>query len=292
MSRNTEEIPVTINLLSERNLKPLIHMKDQLRWNQTEDDIKRILTLNPNGNFAAYYGDRMIGTITTIVYGKELGWIGMMMVDPEYQRRGVATSLMNTALTFLHKRGINNIKLDATPEGIPFYESMGFVSGSTIERWEYLPSGDFDNHLKPFEKSFLPAIIELDTKAFGADRSILLHSLLGDTQSSLQPLVSLSPLNNTLDGYAFARRGSNAYYVGPVIAKHMKAAMNLLNGMFSQLRNQTVYFDYNMNFGIPTGYFFRHGFVHQRNLTRMSLDGRENIATSPLVFAIAGPELG
>ena len=292
MSRNTEEIPVTINLLSEKNLKPLIHMKDLLNWNQTEDDIKRILQLNPNGNFGAYDGDRMTGTITTVVYGKELGWIGMMIVDPEYRRRGVATRLMNTALTFLHTHGIHTVKLDATPEGLPFYESMGFVSESTIERWEYLPSGDFESQVKPLEKSFLPAVIELDTKAFGTDRSVLLHALLGDTQSSLLPLISLSPFNGTLDGYAFARRGSNAYYVGPVIAKHMKAAMDLLNGMLGRLRNQKVYFDYSSKFGIPSGYFTRLGFEHQRSLTRMSLGGSASSATSQLVFAIAGPELG
>jgi GNAT superfamily N-acetyltransferase len=282
----------TIEVLSESNLESLIRMKEQFRWNQTDNDLKRLLRLNRHGNFAAYDGNRMIGTITTMLYGTELAWIGMMMVDRGYRRRGIAKSLLTRALEYLRRVGVDNIRLDATPEGLPLYETMGFVPESTIERWEYSAKSDLHGDAHPFEKMFLPAIMKLDKTAFGADRSMLLQSLLEESDPSSHSLICTSPSTKAIDGYAFARTGSNAYYIGPVVARNAESALSLLEGMLSQVRNQNVWFDFNKSFRFPADYFPRHGFVHQRNLTRMSLNAKPMNGSSQLVFAIAGPELG
>src|SRR5688572_11538652 len=96
-------------------------------WNQTPADVRRLLTLGPGGCFAAWDAGRVVGTATTTPYGAELAWVGMVLVDPAYRRRGVATALMGAALDHLRRRGVTTVKLDATPAGRMLYERLGFA---------------------------------------------------------------------------------------------------------------------------------------------------------------------
>ena len=45
---------VEINLLREADLSAALQLEEREEWNQTEDDWKRILRLNPNGCFAPF----------------------------------------------------------------------------------------------------------------------------------------------------------------------------------------------------------------------------------------------
>src|SRR5512141_2083245 len=58
-------------------------------WNQQERDWSRFLTLEPDGCFVACTGGQVCGTATTLRYGERLGWIGMVLVDPEQRGRGI-----------------------------------------------------------------------------------------------------------------------------------------------------------------------------------------------------------
>ena len=68
-------------------------LKEAAGWNQTEADWRRLIKLEPNGCFAAIENDRLVGTTTTTTYGDELAWIGMVLVDPQHRRRGIATQV-------------------------------------------------------------------------------------------------------------------------------------------------------------------------------------------------------
>ncbi len=104
-------------------------------WNQLTEDWKRLLDYEPDGCFAAETEGRLVGTVTTTRYGSGLAWIGMMLVHPDYRRRGIATMLMERSLEYLQDRGVRCIKLDATPEGQHVYEQLGFSAEWSMRRW-------------------------------------------------------------------------------------------------------------------------------------------------------------
>ena len=96
-------------------------------WNQTDNDWKRIFHYQPDGCFVIECEGEAAGTATTTCYGNDLAWIGMVLVDPRFRRRGLATALMEHCLQFLEKeKGIACVRLDATPEGQTVYEKLGF----------------------------------------------------------------------------------------------------------------------------------------------------------------------
>ena len=162
-----------IRLLFESDIPAAMRLKEAAGWNQTEDDWRRLLLLEPNGCFCAIKDGCVVGTTTTTTYGDELAWIGMVLVDPQHRRQGIAAKLMSVALDYLNGR-VGTIKLDATALGQPVYEKFGFQFESLIERW----SGTGRLHSEEqgdIGRDSLSELLALDQIAFNADRSKLIE---------------------------------------------------------------------------------------------------------------------
>lgn len=275
--------PIEIRLLFESDIPAAMRLKEAAGWNQTEQDWQRLLALDPHGSFAAVKDGRLVGTTTTTRYGNELAWIGMVLVDPRERRQGIATLLMQVAIDYLKNQAA--VKLDATAEGKPVYERLGFQVESRLERWSGISTA--------VDAVFLGApdcddIFILDRIAFNADRSKLIKKLIDE---ACVPPVLLRAADGTLNGYALARRGANADYIGPVIAKDPQHVEWLLDQVLSKLPGRRVYIDFNTECGAGTSVLSDRGFIKERDLVRMSA-GAQTEKTSPFVIAIAGPETG
>jgi ribosomal protein S18 acetylase RimI-like enzyme len=275
---------IDIRLLFESDIPAAMQLEEAAGWNQTEKDWRRLLALEPNGCFAAVKDGGLVGTTTTTTYGNDLGWIGMVLVDPQQRRQGIATQLMNVAIDFL-KDKVATMKLDATAQGQPLYERLGFQVESVLERWSGTSNARNAETLKVDAVSDLLA---LDRIAFAADRSKLVEKLIDD---AFVPPVLLRAADGTLNGYALARRGTNADYVGPVVARSPLHVESLLDQVLSELSGRRVYIDFNTECGAGPSVLSDRGFVKERDLIRMTAGARAD-KTSPLVIAIAGPETG
>ncbi len=279
---------IEIRLLREADIPAALQLKELARWNQTASDWRRLLRLEPSGCFCATVQGCVVGTTTTTTYGRDLAWIGMVLVDPDYRRLGIATRMMHVALDYLREAGVLTVKLDATPDGRPLYENLGFRVESLIERWEGV-AGTQAFGCSPLDTSARREALTLDRRAFGADRSALIELLVED--ACVAPLTSTAP-DGRLTGYALARRGTAAAYVGPLVATMSDSATALLDGLLGQLTGQRVYIDLNTDFEMGREILAARGFVKQRDLIRMCNGENNEAGTSPSIFAIAGPEYG
>jgi len=279
---------VEIRLLLEADIPAAMRLKEAARWNQTEDDWRRLLRLEPNGCFGAIKDGRLVGTTTTTIHGG-LAWIGMVLVEPQHRRQGIAAKLMDVALDYL-KDKVDTIKLDATSLGQPVYEKLGFQVESVVERWSGV-AGSTGREIQPpavMDRDTVRELLNLDRVAFKADRSRLIETLID--AACVSPVL-MRAADDTLSGYALARSGTSRTYVGPVIAKDPEVAETLLDRMFSELAGREVYVDLNKQCSAGASLLSDRGFVKERDLMRM-VRGRESEKTSPLIVAIAGPEVG
>jgi GNAT superfamily N-acetyltransferase len=277
---------VEIRLLLEADIPAAMRLKEAARWNQTEDDWRRLLRLEPNGCFGAIKDGRLVGTTTTTIHGG-LAWIGMVLVEPQHRRQGIAAKLMDVALDYL-KDKVDTIKLDATSLGQPVYEKLGFQVESVVERWSGTARSTGREIQPPavMDRDTVRELLNLDRVAFKADRSRLIETLTD--AACVSPVLMR---DGTLSGYALARSGTSRTYVGPVIAKDPEVAETLLDRMFSELAGREVYVDLNKQCSAGASLLSDRGFVKERDLMRM-VRGRESEKTSPLIVAIAGPEVG
>src|ERR1700685_2453291 len=111
-------------------------------WNQTESDWAGYLALGPVGCLPACADGALAGTATTIRYGGELGWIGMVLVHPNFRRLGLGSELLRRALRHLSETGTRSVGLDATPLGRKVYLPLGFRDVGEVTRFEGTGAGE------------------------------------------------------------------------------------------------------------------------------------------------------
>jgi GNAT superfamily N-acetyltransferase len=262
-------------------------------WNQTEKDWQRFLQLSPNGCFVACADGKVCGTVTALNYQNRFGWIGMILVDPEFRKRGIGTRLLEVGIECLKNMNVETAKLDATPMGRPLYHQRGFVEEYAIERWERPPAGiELDNAkstvLPAITRDDLDSVCAQDEPIFGANRSGLLRQLWQENPS----LGAVVHSSNEVVGYALGRSGARACYLGPWIAKDNAVAEVLLLEFLRRTRDQPVFVDICLENSRACELVKAAGFQRQRPLTRMYRGPNNHPGQPKLICGIAGPELG
>jgi GNAT superfamily N-acetyltransferase len=266
-----------------------MRLRELAGWNQTEQDWRRFLRLEPDGCFVACDGQQICGTVTALKYGKRFGWIGMILVDPAKRGRGIGTRLLKRGIEFLEGAGVETLKLDATPMGLGLYRQLGFVEEYGIERWEGVARSSRGGGLRPVTPDEVPCLCAWDREAFGADRSTLLISIREEGPA----YSGLVRSGGEITGFMLGRAGSRAHYLGPwVSAIDSGSAEQLFVEFMHRFDGQQVFVDICRGNSAAQALVKAAGFVPQRPLTRMYRGPNRFPGKPQLVCGIAGPELG
>lgn len=219
--------PLTVRRMRREDLPVVDALRRWENWNQTPRDLERFLDYEPEGCFLACWDDVPAGTVTTTAYGNELGWIGMMLVDPDYRRRGIATALIQRSLQYLRAKNVASIKLDATPAGEPVYAQLGFRPEWEFQRWER-PGSSVPAVEPAGGDSFEPPAN--DSEVFGARRDDWLGLLAKDSR-----VISRET------GFGMLRAGSRAAYLGPVISDDPRTAEEIIRELVESIPGGLVW---------------------------------------------------
>ena len=88
-----------IRILTSDDLPFADSLRAIVGWNQTLDDWRRFLAMEPEGCFLAEWDGAPVGTATTLRYGLEVAWIGMVLVHPDQRRRGIGKASLHHCIT-------------------------------------------------------------------------------------------------------------------------------------------------------------------------------------------------
>jgi GNAT superfamily N-acetyltransferase len=265
-------------------------------WNQTSEDWRRILRLSPGGCRCIEVAEEVVATTTLLAYGTDLAWVGMVLTRPEHRRKGFARRLMEDAIAHAERDGIRTLKLDATEEGRPLYESLGFIIEGKIERWGRDQSASGSNEKKLNADSLsrqqeqlgrgMPNhLLALDPEAFGASRELVLREL------------SRSGGNLSASGYVLSRPGRKARFIGPCVASSEDEARHLIAAHLAAHKRAagdspiSWYWDLLPSNVAAARCAADSQFTRRRALWRMRR-GKPIENNDAMVFATAGFELG
>ncbi|HKQ39385.1 MAG TPA: GNAT family N-acetyltransferase [Verrucomicrobiae bacterium] len=269
-----------------------LNAADELRrlagWNQTIADWRQLLSFEPHGCFVAVENERVVGTVTTTTYEPAMAWIGMMLVHPAHRGRGIGTLLMRAAMDYLHNRGIQCIRLDATPAGRAVYEKLGFVPEWALTRFEGTPCSPVNTaDARELVEADWPAVEELDAVAFGVVRRPILRGLAAASRRALVIHDERSIL-----GYGMLRPGSSCDYLGPLVSAASHLAMPLIASLLRHSAGRPVFWDVPDENRVASELVRRFSFQPVRALTRMRF-GSNIIPSDPRAqLGIADPSLG
>ncbi|MDN3686480.1 GNAT family N-acetyltransferase [Cyclobacterium jeungdonense] len=260
-------------------------------WNQTREDWQLFLKQQPQFCLVAVIENKPVGTVTAIAYQNRLAWIGMMLVDRKYRRKGISKMLMREILHRLE--GISTIKLDATPEGQFVYQQLGFKKEYSLWRFvrkaiHSLQESDRDAGVSRVSISDLPELEKLDAPVFGASREkVLGHLLLTFSEGALMLKEA-----GELKGYILSRKGSNYTQLGPLVAKDEAIARRLINQALTHFNDQALVLDVAANRQELIPWLENQGFEQRRELIRMYFQTNRYPGIPEKYYLIAGPELG
>jgi GNAT superfamily N-acetyltransferase len=280
---------IALRRLSPADLDFGMRLKDAAGWNQTPADWRRLFLLNPEGCFVALADGVRAGTVVGIPFGT-MGWVGMMLVDPDQRRLGIGRALLKRILHGLEAEKLcSSVRLDATPLGKNLYDSMEFKDEYRLERRLRSPAPAKAPPLPPIADRDLQDVLALDAEAFGYDRSPLLRVLLAE----MPPFSALARgKDGRLEGYLLARPGTRADFLGPWVARDASSAEALLRAAVAALAVRPLFVDAVLPNPAAAEVTARLGFVPQREFIRMGRGGKPYKEDVRLTFGSAGPELG
>ena len=259
-------------------------------WNQLPDDWRLFLRLRPAGGFVAVRLGRVIGTVTTLGFGGELGWISMVLVDPAIRRSGIGTMLMQAAMASLTDQAC--IGLDATPAGKKVYDRLGFADRLPLRRLilrarRPMPPTSAAG-VRRMQADDLAAVAALDARAFGVGRADLLR-WLWEHAPELSWVVNGA--DGAIAGFCLGRPGVNFTQIGPIVCPTSELAQALLGQAMAAQPGRPICADVANQPNWPE-WLAQLGFVEERRFTRMFRGPVAREGDGALLYAIAGPELG
>jgi GNAT superfamily N-acetyltransferase len=275
--------------MAEADVADGFRLSTQSGWNQRAEDWRLLLRL-AGGRFRVAVADgRVVATGGAVLYGTRLAWICMMLVEPELRGQGIGTWILEEVLAQLG--GIENVGLDATPAGHPVYSKLGFTDAAGLVRMgaRFADRSRLEvSGARPLSTAELPAVLEMDREAFGADRADVLRFALEQAPEYAWSLEE----DGALAGYCFGRHGHHSEQIGPVVARGPETAFRLVSACLRHAQAERFVID------VPAGHaewmasLVALGFEEQRCLTRMYRGSAHGPGRAEAQLAICGPELG
>jgi GNAT superfamily N-acetyltransferase len=216
---------------SETTLRPMhagdlaaMHgLAQQMSWAHRPEDCAQLLALGA-GTVAVDATGRTVGGGLRWSFGRDVGTIGLVLVAPDQQGRGIGRALMKALIA---DSGSRTLMLNATAEGLPLYEKLGFVSTGFVRQHQgrraegsVLPSVPAV-HVRRAMPADYAALCALDAAAFGTDRSALVSRLLADGEAWVVERAGQPA------GFAVLRAFGRGMIIGPVVASNEDEAIAL-----------------------------------------------------------------
>lgn len=259
-------------------------------WNQLSRDWELFLALNKEGcKVCVDENGKVIGTVTTIDYENHFGWIGMVLVDPLQQRKGIGLRLLKESIEILKSQ--RTIKLDATPAGRNVYLKLDFVDEYPLSRMVAKISRTHERPVsaaRPMTSNDLTSLALLDEQVFGASRTPVLKW----TFEGASHLAFVFEDKDQLRGYCFGRSGYNFTHIGPVVAEDAHVAATLITAVLRNCFDQSVALDVLHHSPEWLNRLSGIGFKEQRAFIRMYRGVNAWPGIPGKQFAIMGPEFG
>jgi RimJ/RimL family protein N-acetyltransferase len=240
------------------------------QWNQTEADWRRILLLAGPDAVGIEVDGRIAASASLLRYPPGTAWLGMVLTLPKYRGQGMAKALLRTLLA--RTSANESVYLDATVQGQPIYESLGFEPEGIVQRW----LGELPG--LPQAATNVPVEFALDREVFGADRSSLLRNM-PDAEAYSLPGGS----------FGFLRPGRQFRYWGPLVAVNVESARHITQ--FALRGKGQVFWDIAESNPSAVALAQQLGFTPQRRLVRM-VKGPRRQRNTALEYGIAGFEYG
>ncbi len=197
-------MPLKPDRFTTKDLPTFLWLAGQEHWMCDQWEFDFLLRHTPLSCRVIRDHDLPRAFITAISYGNS-GWIGNLLVQPEYRRQGLARLLMQTSIDRLDAAGVSSIWLTASDDGAPLYVDLGFRTVDRIERWA--GSGSGMPTVAP-SNGTLNTLNRMDALGWGSQRKALVEAK-----------AALGQTWHNEDGFIVRQQTARGMQIGPWCGK-------------------------------------------------------------------------
>ena len=265
-------------------------------WGHTRVDLRRLLSLSPDGSYVWEMDGKPCGFVTSIRY-RSTAMIGHVLVSPDSRGRQVGKGLLSELISDIDSAGIKSSMLYATADGSRLYEQFGFRdSGHELVAVGVLIKDSERAKIRPLcervESGDIELLSSLDAHIFGDDRSPLVARLYEEFPEHCFKLEK----DGKVVGFAFGRRTPIGFDIGPWICMSglREDAMALLDSVIHSFpcggRTDISPFAANEHYARIVGRY--HPYRRAERVHLMIRGDQRYTADVDKVFGVAGFEMG
>jgi len=194
------------------DLSDYIALVNMVGWPHKPNDIAALLKLGHPWRAIEQNTGQSVGVAIWWPMGKHFGRIGLLIVSPDFQGRGIGRIIMEKVIA---DAGERTLMLLATEQGKPLYDSLGFQSVGLTQRHQgsYLNPSTASYGVTQANLGDLKEIIALDTRVTGLDRASMITQMFGVGNTMARKH------KNKISGYAINRPFGAGNVIGPLIAE-------------------------------------------------------------------------
>ncbi|MEO7494669.1 MAG: GNAT family N-acetyltransferase [Massilia sp.] len=214
---------ITYRRMGEDDLRAAHALSQAVGWPHRLEDWQFVLRLGVG--FLAEQDGEVVGTGLCWKHGERHASLGLIIVSPQHQGKGIGREVMALILAELGER---RTLLNATPAGQPLYARLGFAPIGSVHQHQGtmlaaapapLAAGE---RIRPLQADDTAALIKLAGRAAGMPRA-----------SALAQLFTIADCNvlerdGEPAGFSIMRRFGRGHAIGPVVAPDSERAMALI----------------------------------------------------------------
>lgn len=217
-----------IRRLDLEQIGTLIDWAAKEGWNPGLDDAPAFRAADPNGFLGAFHDGRMAAGISAVAYDDQFGFVGLYICHPDYRGQGLGRIVWDAGMAYLGARAIG---LDGVPQQQANYRRMGFIRQYETIRMSGLLDLAPARCCKVTPLSTALAVRDIDRTCFPADRPAFLKAWIAPPRAAL-----LATRDGEVAGYAVVRPCRMGHKIGPLLAKDLKTAVDLLGAIQGQVQ--------------------------------------------------------
>jgi predicted N-acetyltransferase YhbS len=277
--------PVVLRAMTRGDLHAAIELSQEQSWPHRPEDWELFLELGEG--LVATLDERVVGTIMAWRFGSDYATIGLVIVTNLIQGQGIGRKLMQAMLDRLEGC---NVVLNATAEGLPLYEKLGFVAYGEVRQHQgpapSMPLAELmpGERVRPIGGSD-EDIAQMWSRASGMDRTGLFKPLWKGNKC-----VVLSRDHEPV-GFALLRRFGRGSAIAPIVAPDLAGAKALICYWLSARAGKFCRIDVVEGLGLSK-WLEAEGLPCVGTVTTMVRGKAPQAGEGPKVFALAAQALG
>lgn len=238
MDKDPEKIEnLKIRKMSREEAEFAIEMAAFEGWNPGIHDGELFYEADNEGFFIAEIDGKPVGCASAVAYDNDFGFLGLYVVKPGLQNKGIGMKLTEKCLEHL---GDRNIGLDGVVENEEKYQKvMKFKSSYSNLRFEGRGGGEIPNGLVKIPEVPFKKLLEYDRRMFPAPRPGFLKKWVNQPDSYAFAALEAGDLK----GYGVIRKCHAGYKIGPLFADDKVTAEKIFRALRASVPEELIYLD-------------------------------------------------